>query len=54
MPEQREHIENYEGQRRELRWLLEELRVSIFAQSIGTSEKVSIKRLETRMKALLK
>lgn len=28
------------------RWLLEELRVSLFAQEVGTIEKVSIKRLE--------
>ena len=28
------------------RWLLEELRVSLFAQELGTAEKVSVKRLE--------
>jgi ATP-dependent helicase HrpA len=30
----------------ELRWLLEELRVSLFAQQLGTSCKVSVQRLE--------
>ena len=33
------------------RWLLEELRVSIFAQSLGTREKVSLKRLTKLLKA---
>ncbi len=54
MPAHREHVENYELRREEIRWLLEELRVSLFAQSLGTMEKVSIKRLETRMEAVLK
>ncbi len=52
MPEHREHIENYEKKRIEIRWLIEELKVSLFAQSVGTIEKVSIKRLETHIKAL--
>ena len=30
----------------ELRWLLEELRVSLFAQQLGTRVPVSVKRLE--------
>jgi ATP-dependent helicase HrpA len=30
----------------EYRWLLEEFRVSIFAQQLGTRAKVSVKRLE--------
>lgn len=54
MPMHREHIENYEAQVLELRWMMEELRVSIFAQAVGTTEKVSIKRLESKMKALMK
>ncbi|MCB1754025.1 MAG: ATP-dependent RNA helicase HrpA [Gammaproteobacteria bacterium] len=53
MPKHLEHVEDYEEQRLEIRWLIEELRVSIFAQTVGTSEKVSIKRLETRMQGLL-
>ena len=31
---------------RELRWLLEELRVSLFAQELRTPQPVSVKRLE--------
>ncbi|MEM9083211.1 MAG: DUF3418 domain-containing protein, partial [Planctomycetota bacterium] len=29
-----------------IRWLLEELRVSLFAQELGTAQKVSVKRIE--------
>ncbi|MGQ9830478.1 MAG: ATP-dependent RNA helicase HrpA [Thermochromatium sp.] len=36
----------------EIRWLLEELRVSLFAQSLGTVCPVSVKRLEARWKEL--
>jgi len=36
----------------EIRWLLEELRVSLFAQSLGTACPVSVKRIETRWKEL--
>ncbi|MDX2115801.1 MAG: ATP-dependent RNA helicase HrpA [Planctomycetota bacterium] len=32
----------------EFRWLLEELRVSLFAQELGTAEPVSVRRLEKR------
>ncbi len=35
------------------RWLLEELRVSLFAQELGTSESVSVPRLEKEWKSLL-
>ena len=31
------------------RWLLEELRVSLFAQSLGTSEPVSLKRIQKQL-----
>ncbi len=34
------------GQLVRLRWLIEELRVSLFAQSLGTAEKVSAQRLD--------
>ncbi|MGA7978892.1 MAG: ATP-dependent RNA helicase HrpA [Chromatiaceae bacterium] len=34
----------------EIRWLLEELRVSLFAQQLGTAVPVSVKRIETRWK----
>ena len=33
------------------RWLLEELRVSIFAQELGAKRKVSIKRLDKLWKS---
>jgi ATP-dependent helicase HrpA len=36
----------------ELRWLFEELRVSLFAQELGTAQPVSLKRLEKRWKEL--
>ncbi|HVT31925.1 MAG TPA: DUF3418 domain-containing protein, partial [Rhodanobacteraceae bacterium] len=36
----------------ELRWLIEELRVSTFAQELGTAEKVSPKRLASMVEAL--
>ena len=35
-----------------LRWAFEELRVQLFAQELGTSEKVSVSRLENRVAAL--
>ncbi|MGC8627145.1 MAG: ATP-dependent RNA helicase HrpA [Acidimicrobiales bacterium] len=37
----------------ELRWLLEELRVSMFAQSIGTRVPVSVERLQRSIRQLL-
>ena len=36
-----------------LRWAFEELRVQLFAQELGTREKVSVSRLENRVAALL-
>jgi len=36
----------------EYRWLLEELRVSLFAQNLKTAVPVSVKRLEKRWQAL--
>ena len=36
----------------EIRWLLEELRVSFFAQSLGTACPVSLKRIEARWREL--
>src|SRR5690606_36185450 len=40
------------AEREPLRWLLEELRVSLFAQDLGTRETVSDKRVEKRLHAL--
>jgi len=37
----------------EFRWLLEEYRVSVFAQSLGTAVKVSEKRLAAAWKNVL-
>ena len=36
----------------EIRWLLEELRVSLFAQQLGTPTPVSVKRIEARWREL--
>ncbi|MEA1051959.1 DUF3418 domain-containing protein [Lamprobacter modestohalophilus] len=36
----------------EIRWMLEELRVSLFAQQLGTAYPVSVKRLERRWREL--
>jgi len=36
----------------QIRWSLEELRVSLFAQDLGTAEKVSVSRLEKRIQKL--
>jgi ATP-dependent helicase HrpA len=36
----------------ELRWMLEELRVSLFAQELGTAYPISLKRLEKRRREL--
>ena len=36
----------------EVGWLLEELRVSLFAQSLGTAQPVSAKRVRTAIRAL--
>jgi ATP-dependent helicase HrpA len=36
----------------EIRWMLEELRVSLFAQQLGTAYPVSVKRIESRWREL--
>ncbi len=48
LPDQCETIEEREA----LRWLLHELRVSLFAQELGTREPVSEKRVEKRLHTL--
>jgi hypothetical protein len=40
-----EALERKPGADPEVRWLIEELRVAEFAQSLGTREKVSAKRI---------
>jgi len=50
-------LEKKYGKRQELRdyrWMLEELRVSLFAQDLGTAYPVSVKRLEKRFAELKK
>jgi ATP-dependent helicase HrpA len=44
-PEARRHLE-------ELRWMLEEYKVSLFAQELGTAFPVSAKRLEQQLEKL--
>lgn len=44
----------YSARHDRLRWAFEELRVQLFAQELGTSEKVSVSRLEKRVQELLK
>jgi ATP-dependent helicase HrpA len=36
---------------REVRWMIEELRVSLFAQTLGTARPVSVQRIERRLAA---
>jgi len=44
----------YRAAHQGLRWAFEELRVSLFAQDLGTREKVSVSRLENRVQELVK
>ena len=46
-PERRRRVE-------ELRWMMEEYRVSVFAQELGTAQRVSIKRLEQQFEQVEK
>ncbi|HBR95839.1 MAG TPA: ATP-dependent RNA helicase HrpA, partial [Gammaproteobacteria bacterium] len=52
LPAHNDALTHYESQHTELRWLLEELRVSVFAQAVGTQEKVSLPRIEKKIQAL--
>jgi len=54
LPAVREEAPAYAEQYEDLRWAFEELRVSLFAQELGTREKVSVSRLENRVAALVK
>lgn len=42
----------YDPRLEEIRWLLEELRVSLFAQQLGTAYPISVKRIEARWREL--
>lgn len=52
LPQQREDDADYAGIRQGIRWAFEELRISLFAQELGTAEKVSVPRLESRIAKL--
>jgi len=49
LPPHRDDGPEYQEQYTALRWAFEELRISLFAQELGTNEKVSVSRLESRM-----
>ena len=50
--EQAAEVEKTDESLIEFRWLIEELRVSLFAQNLGTSEKVSPERLDRLWKRI--
>ncbi len=54
LPKDRDDDPAYREARQALRWAFEELRVSLFAQDLGTAEKVSVSRLENRVSDLAK
>ena len=49
LPASRDDFPDYVETHSGLRWAFEELRVSLFAQELGTKEKVSVARLESRL-----
>ena len=54
LPLDRDDDPDYRQAHSDLRWAFEELRVSLFAQDLGTREKVSVSRLENRVQDLVK
>jgi len=52
LPLVREDDPDYVAARTALRWAFEELRISLFAQDLGTREKVTVARLENRVAEL--
>lgn len=54
LPINRDDDPAYRAARNALRWSFEELRISLFAQDLGTDEKVSVSRLENRVQDLVK
>lgn len=54
LPKDRDDDPAYREALKALRWAFEELRVSLFAQDLGTVEKVSVSRLENRVAELAK
>ena len=54
LPSNKDDDPQYRAAHQALRWSFEELRVSLFAQDLGTREKVSVSRLENRVQELVK
>ena len=54
LPKERDDDPAYREALSALRWAFEELRISLFAQDLGTAEKVSVSRLENRVVELAK
>jgi len=54
LPRDKDNDPDYRMARIAARWAFEELRVSLFAQDLGTQEKVSVSRLENRVHDLAK
>ena len=54
LPGDKDDDPHYRTAHQTLRWAFEELRVSLFAQDLGTSEKVSVSKLENRVEELSK
>ena len=54
LPADKDDDLDYRQSRKALRWAFEELRISLFAQDLGTKEKVSVSRLEKRVSDLAK
>lgn len=52
LPQERDEPVDYTQRYRALRWSFEELRISLFAQKLGTAEKVSVSKLENRLSDL--
>ncbi|MBX2826423.1 MAG: ATP-dependent RNA helicase HrpA, partial [Gammaproteobacteria bacterium] len=52
LPVQRDDPPDYAQRYQALRWSFEELRISLFAQELGTAEKVSVSKLENRLSDL--
>jgi len=52
LPVVRDDMAEYAQIHTDLRWAFEELRISLFAQELGTKEKVSVARLESRLAKL--
>ncbi len=52
LPPERDDDPAYRKEHTGLRWAFEELRISLFAQELGTLEKVSISRIDKRVQSL--